>query len=127
MEQSILRRRLKGLLLINTAAVAAAGLYALLGRFGIGFFCVFRRITGLMCPGCGNSRAVQALLRLELKEAFAFNLLFPLEIGYLAWVWIHCCIAYVRRGRFQYTPPWPAVDICALIVIVLWGIVRNLI
>ena len=38
--------------------------------------CVFRLLTGIICPGCGMTRAWQAVLRLELKTAFAAHPMF---------------------------------------------------
>ncbi len=56
------------------AAVAAVILY----RFDpvtAGFFppCVFRALTGLLCPGCGTTRALHQLLHGEIAAAFALN------------------------------------------------------
>jgi hypothetical protein len=38
-----------------------------------GTSCVFRSLTGLPCPGCGSTRAVGALLRGHIREAFDFH------------------------------------------------------
>ena len=34
--------------------------------------CLFRRITGLLCPSCGMTRAWLAFFRLDLEAAFAY-------------------------------------------------------
>lgn len=43
--------------------------------------CLFHRMTGLDCPGCGMTRAAHAVLHGRFAEAFRFNplgmLLFP--------------------------------------------------
>ena len=113
------------ILLISGGCVAAAGIYALLIRTGLGLPCLFHEITGLLCPGCGNSRAALALLRLDIRAALGYNLLFPLEFGYIAWVFLYCCREYLKGGRFTYHPPLPWVDTGILIAIILWGILRN--
>ena len=113
------------ILFIALGTGAAALLYALLSRAGIALPCMFHEITGFLCPGCGNSRAALALLRLDLRAAFGHNLLFPLEFGYIAWAYLRCCREYLRGGRFTYRPPCPWIDAGILIAILLWGIIRN--
>ncbi len=115
------------LLLAAAAALAAAGIYCILALNGIGLSCPFYQITGLQCPGCGNSRAVLALLRLDIRGALSYNYLFPLELFYIGWVLLHCCRAYLKGRPFSYKPPFPWLDVCFLTVVLLWWITRNLI
>lgn len=42
--------------------------------------CIFRELTGALCPGCGSGRMVGALLRLDLGSALRAN---PLAFGAL--------------------------------------------
>ena len=108
------------------AGILGVSLY-ILACNGIGIPCLFRKITGFLCPGCGNSRAVLALLRLDIAEALRYNLLFPLEFFYLGWVAVCCCRSYLRGNRFAYKSPCLWLDIGLLAVILLWWVVRNLI
>jgi len=52
----------------------------------IGIPCVFRELTGLYCPGCGITRVVLSLLRLDFVQAFRYNpllfILLPLSVMY---------------------------------------------
>ncbi len=57
--------------------------------------CVFHKLTGLHCPGCGMTRAAHATLHGRLGEAFRYNplgmILLPLAgvgvgIGVIGWV-----------------------------------------
>jgi len=36
-------------------------------------FCIFKLIFGFPCPGCGMTRALVCVFRLDLKRAFAFH------------------------------------------------------
>ena len=40
---------------------------------GLAIPCIFRKITGFLCPGCGITRAILAAVRLDLAKAFAYN------------------------------------------------------
>lgn len=101
-------------------------LFYLLAQRGIGIPCLFRSITGLECPGCGNSRAALALLRLDIAAAFGYNPLFFVEFFYLAWVLFHCTRAYLKGKPFGYKTPFPLMDIIILVAILAWWPIRNL-
>lgn len=69
-------------------AVAAAAALAMLGIWGLRSFdpnlagspfppCLFRAFTGLLCPGCGMTRALHALVHGDLAGMLAMNALLP--------------------------------------------------
>jgi len=39
------------------------------------FPCAFHKHTGLYCPGCGSSRAMSAMLHLDLLKAISHNIM----------------------------------------------------
>lgn len=119
-------RRHFHILFISIGVLAAIVLFYILNLNGIGIPCLFHRITGLLCPGCGNSRAALALLRLDFFSALKYNLLFPVEFFYIAWVYFFCCRNYLSGGHFSYKPPVLVVDVIILILVLIWWIVRNL-
>lgn len=119
------QRRAWIMVLITVAlGLLAAGL-VLVFRQGFRIPCVFYELTGLQCPGCGNTRAVLAVLRLDLKAAFAYNPLFLPEVAYIAYVYLYCCVRYVKTGQFRYREKIRVGDVCFLVVVALWGILRN--
>lgn len=74
-------------------AAAALGLAGALtaNRAAAPALCVFRRVTGIPCPGCGLVRAAGLLLRGEISAAFAVNPLGALALAVappvaLAWI-----------------------------------------
>jgi len=87
--------------------------------------CVFHRITGWQCPGCGGLRAVHHLLHGDLIMAFRFNPLFVLALPVAAWLGIRRLWRGARATptshRAQARWAWTALAI----LIVFW-IVRNL-
>ena len=126
MKASSFRLRLVRIVLLSVGIVAAAAIFVLLAKAGIGIGCPFHKLTGLQCPGCGNSRAVLSLLRLDFATAFRYNMMFLPELLYLLWVYSLASFRYIKEGRFSYKPPFIALDITLLVLIVLWGVVRNI-
>lgn len=99
------------------------------GPGGVPFLpgCLLRQTTGLLCPGCGMTRACHAVLNGRVGEAFRLNplgmVLLPaaligIGLGLLGWV----------RGRplgWHFNPG--ARGSWAIVVAVLaFGILRNL-
>lgn len=125
MKMPVFSRRHRNILLLSAGILLFLTLYCIAAKNGYSLPCLFYQITGLMCPGCGNSRAALALLRLDIAAAFSYNPLFPLEFFYLLWVYARCCKAYLQGRRFSYTPACPVMDILILAAILLWWILRN--
>ncbi len=92
-----------------------------------GFYpmCVFYRVTGLQCPGCGGLRAAHHLLHGEIITAFRFNQLFVLALPVLAVIGVRRMI----RGEIaKPIPPrtqarWAWIS---FVILLLFWIVRNL-
>ena len=62
--------------LLLPAVIAAAWLYHPFCQDGP-VFCLWRRLLGVECPGCGLVRAFSLCAHGRLAEAFAANPLFP--------------------------------------------------
>ena len=69
---------------LGVPAAALAGLWFLY-RFGNPFPCVFHKLTGLYCPGCGAGRALSALLHLHLVDAIDYNVFFVMALPLAAY------------------------------------------
>lgn len=87
--------------------------------------CLFHTITGMKCPGCGSQRAVHALLNGDIRAAWDYNALIVAGVIPAA-LYIYAEITRVRRPKLYATlNSLPAVIIVA-VVIVAWGVGRNL-
>ena len=105
--------------------VCAIGIIAIIGisilhYFNIGIPCIFYKITKLHCPGCGITRAIISLLKLDFYQAFRYNslviILLPLLLIYYLYIWI-----FNGKNKIpQY------VWVILLIIIILYGILRNI-
>ena len=120
-------RRLRHVFLISLAVLCVAVLLLILSLNGLRIPCVFNKITGLSCPGCGNTRAVMALFHLDIVKAFSYNLLFPIEFFYIGWVYIFSAFNYIKKKSFSYQTPFKYLDYFVFGAVVVWSVVRNII
>ena len=95
-------------------------LYALLPR------CPVHRYLGLLCPGCGATRAMLHLLHGEFAAAWDFN---PLAVTLLPFALLYLAQA-ARRAFRGDVRPWPQLPNSVLSVLLLltaiFTVVRNL-
>jgi Protein of unknown function (DUF2752) len=80
-----------------------------------GFFppCLFRKLTGLKCPGCGSTRALHHLLHGDVAGAFRLN---PLLFAMPPFVLASYKPGFITRRAVGWT---------ALAVTLVWWVVRN--
>lgn len=77
--------------------------------------CFFHQLTGLYCPGCGNTRALYALLHLDWRASLAANALFLPMCLTLA-------LCLLQRRLITKAPFYFSL----IAVLLLFAILRNL-
>lgn len=112
---------------ICTSVLLLGFLYLLLFKHtGLALDCVFQRITGFYCPGCGISRMLLALSELDFYRAFRYNpgvaVISPLLMFYI----ITRTVYYVRGLPYTVSKRESRLWILLMILIMLYGIIRNL-
>ncbi len=120
------KRALKVILAGAAVLAAGVGYYILMSLTGRGIPCLFRRVTGLKCPGCGVSRMIMSLLRLDFAAAFEYNAVLLCLMLPLLSVTILFLIRYVRTGNRALTRGENALLRVLAAVLIVWGVVRNL-
>lgn len=96
-------------------------------NYNMGLMCVFNKITGLYCPGCGMTRAVFSMMDLEFYQAFRYNIfsimLLPVLIIYFVgeiYGWL-----FSRKNPIDTKIPklfW----IIIVVLMLMYGILRNI-
>lgn len=92
-----------------------------------GFFppCLFHRLTGWNCPGCGATRSAHELLHGHLAAAWRDNALLVCALPFGVWLAVR---AVVRRRRGETRPAVfrPLAFWILLAVLVGFTVLRNL-
>lgn len=82
--------------------------------------CLFHQITNLYCPGCGITRMLFSIIKLDFYQAFRYNpLVFILLVGYLLMV-IYSLIFHKKVELSN------KVTYGLLIIVILFGVLRNI-
>ncbi len=86
--------------------------------------CVFHRMTGLECPGCGSLRGMHALLHGDFAAALRFNAFVILSLPLLAGLGFYFTVKRMRaESAASFRPVWLWLYLAAFLV---FGVVRNL-
>lgn len=91
--QRLLRKR--KIIVLGLLFLVFIGYFIVNKIFGFGIPCIFQKITGWYCPGCGITRMLFSMVRLDFYQAFRYN---PL-------VFILLCLAITFEliNGFYYT------------------------
>lgn len=86
--------------------------------------CLFHTVTGMYCPGCGLTRALHALVHLDLLRAIRMNAFFIFSapiFALLIWRLLKPLPGMLEQCIKPFTNPWVWV-----LAVPVFAIVRNL-
>lgn len=117
----ILKHKLRNLILI-----LCAGLFYVvwLECGGTGIPCIFRKITGWLCPGCGITKLILGLLRLDFKYAYNANPFIFITIPYILFILSYDLICKNKKKRFTKLVNISEYAYVALLI--MFGVYRNI-
>lgn len=92
---------------------------------GVGIPCPFHKITGLKCPGCGVSRMIVSILRLDLAAAFKYNPFLFITVPFLIAYLVCSEIKYVLQGSGRMGK-WETLLYVELVLAIAYWILRNI-
>lgn len=95
-------------------------------KTGVGIPCLFRKITGYMCPGCGMTHAIASILTGDIKAAWNYN---ELSITIVPIVCLYLLYRVVREKKQVKVEfyLWEYFLLAVLFVIVVaYGFMRNI-
>ena len=120
------RIRLTSFLLGGALLVALCYLLLLRLTSFPGLPCIFHQWTGLLCPGCGLTRAMVALSRGELRTALSYNPLLPLYVLYGGWLAGGTAWKYLKKKEAFSLPGPLSIHIAMLVAVALFWVVRTM-
>ena len=85
-------------------------------KYKIGIPCLFHEVTGLYCPGCGMTRAMISIIKLDFYQASRFNILIFIVIPFFI-------IYFILKDK-KTIPNW--IWYVLLSLVILYGILRNI-
>ena len=122
MEQSSILNGIKRAVLVS---IIGLGYAFFMQKTGYAIPCLFYKITGFYCPGCGVSRMCLALLKGNIKSAFYANQMIMICIPILLFIGIKSIIEIKKYGKIKKKQK----DIllwCMVIGFIIFGVLRNL-
>jgi hypothetical protein len=111
--------------LLLTAALLAA-YYLFVRCTGISLPCLFHSITGLQCPGCGVTHMLLYMAQFDFSNAFASNpMLFCLFSLFCVLIVVKLALNpdWLKNGH----PVFNTMVWCCCILLMLFGIIRNVV
>ncbi len=96
-------------------------------KYGLGIQCTLNKLFKIYCPGCGLTRATEAILKLDFYQAFRYH---TLSLVLMPMFLIICVLALFELVFYKKTVLCKIPDIfwCGLAVLLLiYGVIRNFI
>lgn len=88
--------------------------------------CVFSRVTGLYCPGCGVSRMCISIIQLDFKAAFGYNQLVFCLLPFFVYEGVCSAVKYIKTGSRYLGKEYRIVWTIILCLLIIFGILRNI-
>lgn len=95
-------------------------------KTGISVPCMFYKVTGFYCPGCGVTRMCLSLMKGDLIRAFHYNMGIMICLPILVWIGFQEMISYVKEGKRKKKRRNEILLWLMLGGLLLFGVLRNL-
>ena len=94
---------------------------------GSPLFCIFYKITGLYCSGCGTGRAIRDLLHLDIMSALSHNVLFTALIPFIGYYFFAWYINFITNKKIIKVPRITKKGSVILgIIVIMFFVLRNI-
>lgn len=121
------QRKKKTLIILGAAILAGITASFVMIKYDLHLPCLFRSITGYMCPGCGATRMFLSLMQLDIKEAFYNNIMLFLSLPFILFILAEMIYSYVKTGKASNSEIGKKTAAVLVICFLIFGILRNII
>lgn len=122
-----IKQRIKRVALLAALFIIIGILYAvIISLLNFGIPCVFYKITGLRCPGCGMTRSILALIKFDVYGAIKYNAFSFFIIAYILCAFVCTSKEYILYGKYRLNAGKEFISIIFLVLLLLWFVVRNI-
>ncbi|MCQ2484835.1 MAG: DUF2752 domain-containing protein [Clostridia bacterium] len=123
-----MKERFRKVCFTGAALIALGCAYLLIYlKSGFAIPCVFHLITGLQCPGCGTTRMLASLVRLDFRSAWHYNPVVLAMSPMIVCIIIRDTVQWIKNGRTKSSKIENYILYVMFAVLVIFGIVRNII
>lgn len=89
--------------------------------------CLFNKITNLYCPGCGITRMLLSIPKLNFYQAFRYNQLVFIFLPFILLLLIDFLLKWLNnQNNYIYLRINNKVWVVLLIIVLVFGILRNI-
>jgi len=89
--------------------------------------CIFKRLTGFRCPGCGITHMIMAVCRLDFLTAWNENPFLFVALPVMGIVYAVNAVFYIQKGvKKQYGKGMRVLEYTMLLLTVIFWVVRNI-
>ena len=122
-----MKKRARKIIIVLSLIITGGFLYGLFfTATGIGIPCLFNKVTGLLCPGCGVTHMCISLMQGDIEGAMRCNIMLFFTLPIILFIGVSYLFYYIRDG-ICYLPKWQNKTLYILIgLFLLFGILRNL-
>lgn len=120
-------KRIRYILLRDLVILVLGVTYAIfIWNTGIMIPCLFRKITGWKCPGCGITGACMALLKGHFTEAFSYNPFLFIACPVIAYLIVKSDAGYIKNGSYILGKTDEAISYILIALAVIFTVLRNI-
>lgn len=88
--------------------------------------CIFNKITGFQCPGCGITRMYIYMFKFDFKNAFMMNPIIFCAQPFIYYIIAKMGYAYISDKKYKTNKIEDVILYIVLILLILYGILRNI-
>lgn len=96
-------------------------------KFHLYLKCPIFEITGFYCPGCGITRMLRSLLKLDLYQAFRYNPLIFIMLPFIIILFINNLYSEYKNKKSWINKIPQYIWYIIIVILIIYGILRNII